>query len=88
MVRTRLVYEFKKTKNEKGLEKKSAIKSPNIRNLFRQRSGYFNDFTLIYPGKNLVDFRGFDSTNHLHAFLKCILKCMLKCMLKCIFTCI
>ena len=46
-------------------EKKSAIKSPNISNLFRQRSGYISDFTLISPEKNLADFRGFNSTNPL-----------------------
>ena len=46
-------------------EKKSAIKSPNISNFFRQRSGYISDFTLINPEKNLADFRGFNSTNPL-----------------------
>ena len=47
-------------------KKKSAIKSPNISNFFRQRSGYISDFTLIYPEKNLADFRGFNSTNPLY----------------------
>jgi len=46
-------------------KKKSAVKSPNISNFFRQRSGYISDFTLINPEKNLADFRGFNSTNPL-----------------------
>ena len=34
----------------------SAIKSPNISNFFRKRSGYISDFTLISPEKNLTIF--------------------------------
>ena len=40
-------------------KKKSALKSPNISNFFRQRSGYISDFTLIYPVKNLADLANF-----------------------------
>ena len=40
-------------------------KSPNIIKFFRQRSEYISDFTLRYPEKNLVDFRGFNSSNPL-----------------------
>ena len=44
-------------------KKKSAIKSPNISNFFRQRSGYISDFALISLENNLADFTGLNSTN-------------------------
>ena len=46
-------------------EKKLVNKIAKIQQLFPQRSGYISDFTLIYPEKNLADFRGFNSTNRL-----------------------
>ena len=43
--------------------KKIGNKIAKYQQLFRQRSGYISDFTLISPEKNLADFRGFNSTN-------------------------
>ncbi len=45
-------------------EKKIGNKIAKYQQLFRQRSGYISDFTLISPDKNLADFRGFNLTKN------------------------